>query len=551
MSPGRLPNFTSLTVGFLVSTSPIMATAASPAPRPLAEAAQISLKSLPKNQGIIVTAETEGDQPTVTSLAGTSPPKNVPPEKILFEIGSITKVFTGLLLAQAVAEGKTTLDTSLKRVFGIKQEFADPRVGEITLKQLATHTSGLPRLPANLDVGADPNNPYAHFDRTQLCDALKAAKLPSDGPFPIDYSNFGVGLLGEVLACLYEKTWADLIAEKITGPLGMKDTVTLPDKSQRKRLAPPYDNDKKAQSWNLNALAGAGALRSTTADLTRFGRALLHPDKTPFPQAIKLLLQPHTPSGEIGLGIFLGKIDGQPIYEHSGGTGGYRSLFRLHPDSNQLQIVLINNTAIDAMEVVNATRPQIARKTDSTKVLTEQELDAFTGIYQDGPAAFTIIRHNDHLKARLSGQTFLKIHPHETTDRFFYKAVPAELQFTRDPATQKITTLTLFQNGREMPFKKSEDPIPTIKFRTDKELAPYTGTYTLLIGGEFQIQVLHNTLLAKLTGQTFLPVFETKDDWFDYDIIKASLQFERDAEGKITALYLHQNGLVQRAVKKP
>lgn len=545
----QFPFLQTLTVAMMVAGFPLMAEP--PAPGSLADAAKLSAKSLPKDKGIIVTAEARGEQPAVNSLAGSSPPADVPPEKILFEIGSVTKVFTGLLLAQAVTEGKTTLDTSLKRVLGIKQEFADPRIGEITLKQLITHTSGLPRLPANLNAGANPNDPYAHFDRDKLCAALKAAKLPSDGPFPVDYSNFGVGLLGELLACLYEKTWAELVAEKITGPLGMKDTGVDLTKAQQARLAPPFAGEKKAHPWHLSSLAGAGALRSTSADLVLFGRALLHPDNTPFPQAIKLLLQPQTAGGEIGLGIFIGKIDGKPIYEHSGGTGGYRSLLRLHPDTDQVQVVLINNGALDPMEVINATRVETARKTDADKKLTAEELEAFTGIYQDGPAAFTILRHDDHLKARLSGQIFLKVHPHETADRFFYKQVPAELQFLRDPTTSKVISLTLFQNGRELVFKKSELPLPSIKFRSDKDLAPYAGTYTLLIGGEFQIEVVQNHLLAKLTGQDFLPVFETKDDWFDYDVVKASLQFERRDDGQIVALYLHQNGLVQLAVKKP
>ncbi len=150
------------------------------AAKPLAEAAQSLAKKLPK--GIIVTAERSGEL-VQFAAAGKREHPGIPPERVIFEIGSITKVFTGLLLAQAVLEGKAALDTPIKQLTAANTKFADSRVGAITLKQLATHTSGLPRMPDNINQGADAADPAAHYDRTKLDAYLASAKLLGEPPF--------------------------------------------------------------------------------------------------------------------------------------------------------------------------------------------------------------------------------------------------------------------------------------------------------------------------------------------------------------------------------
>lgn len=513
---------------------------------PLAEAAKNASKSLGK--GVIVTAERDGGA-VQHAIAGHPDPTGIPPEKILFEIGSITKVFTGLLLAQAVLENKVRLDTSLGEILGKELPWADPRVPRITLRQLATHGSGLPRLPANLEESSNLENPYARFDRQKLESALATVKLTATPPAPYDYSNFGFGLLGDLLSYRYGKPWDQLIAEKITLPLGMQDTCMVPTTSQASRLAPPFNQDKPEHSWTFQSLAGAGALRSTAADLFLFGQALLNPESSPLCAAIKLLIQPQTTEGDVGLGIQISKIDGRLSYAHGGGTGGYRTLFQVTPSLNRVQVILINNAALEPQTILNATRVEQPRSHDAGKTLTPEQLAAFQGLYGASKPQFTVLCHGDHLLCQLTGQAFLRIHPHERDDRFFYKEVPAELQFSRDDR-QQINALTLFQNGREIRFPKTDAALPSITFRTSAELQPYAGTYALGPNAIFTLRVRGSTLFAQLSGQPFAPVFEKRPDWFEYDIVDAALEFERNAEGDIIALKLHQNGLIQRAVKK-
>jgi hypothetical protein len=202
--------------------------------------------------------------------------------------------------------------------------------------------------------------------------------------------------------------------------------------------------------------------------------------------------------------------------------------------------VLINNDAIPAEAVVAATRENAKPSETPAMNLAASELDAFTGIYEMGPSArFTVLRRDDQLIVRLTGQTFLPVKP-LGKDRFRYKGVDAELQFAREG--EAVKSLTLSQNGRELLAKRIDEKPPTVLFPTAEELKAYVGEYELAPGAIFKITQAAGTLLAELTGQPAVPVFQTKPDYFEYDVVKAALEFEKDKEGKVTGLILHQNG---------
>ena len=160
-------------------SSALVADAASPEAKPLSAAAELMLPNLPR--GCIVTAEKIDDR-VVFACAGETKPQGIAPKRVLFEIGSLTKVFTGLLLAKAVSEGRVTLDTTIEQILG-NHSFADSRVGTITLRQLATHTSGLPTHPDNLQTVSDSSNACALYDRIHLFQFLSKTKLNGDSPF--------------------------------------------------------------------------------------------------------------------------------------------------------------------------------------------------------------------------------------------------------------------------------------------------------------------------------------------------------------------------------
>ena len=518
------------------------------APKPLAEVASSVVAQLPA--GAIVTGELREGEATY-HLAGRGLP-NVAPERQLFEIGSISKVFTGLLLAQAVVEEKVSLTATLRDLLGADFAFADPQVAAITLEQLATHTSGLPRLPNNLGPNPDAMaDPYAAYDRAALHAFLREAKLTGPGPHAAVYSNLGVGLLGDLLAQRFETTWEALVRTRIAQPLGLVDTGVTLTEEQQARLVPPHEGGEKGTNWHFQALAGAGALRSTAADLIRFGQALLKPEATPFPEAIRLLLKPRAPfageSMQIGLGILQSRFLQSPTYEHDGGTGGYRSSFQVQPELGRVRVILINNEALAPPLLLAAIDPPPSNAKRAEVPISAEAAREFTGVFELSPEArFTVIQRGEHLWTRLTGQPFFRLF-HAGNDRFFLKIVAAEMQFERTEG--RVSHVTLFQNQREQRATKSEQPPPALRFRPAQELQAFAGTYDLAPGLSFTVSVRQQTLFAQLTGQPALPVFETKPGRFEYDVVDAALEFETDANGAVTALVLHQNG-VHRAPRR-
>lgn len=532
-------------LSLLVSVSSLQA-------RTLAEAALREAKAL--EAGCIVTGERVGGEVRF-ALAGVMPEAgNSPPEKIVFEIGSITKVFTGLLLAQAVVEKKVALETTIGSLLDASLKFADPRIPAITLKQLSTHTSGLPRLPDNLAAGAVEDDPYAHYDEKRLLAYLKSAELEGEGPYACSYSNLGVGLLGHLLGKVYGTSWEKAMVTKICLPLGLNDTAVEPEKLPR---AAPHAGEKVVKPWHLDAVAGAGALRSTAADLMTFGEAMLHPEKTPLKDAFAIAMQAQADApgmgGQIGLGVFLGRREGEGFFSHDGGTGGYSSSLQVIPSKEVVLVALINNNSLSGSAVIAAmsdAKPATPQQQKEMS-LPAETLAQYPGVYElDRDSRFTVLLRDGQLWVNLTGQAFLRAFAN-APDRFFYKAVAAEIAFNRDQG--RIKSLTLFQNGRELLAKRTAAPPPDYKLRTAKELQPYAGEYLLVGAKKLKITVRGGTLFAQLEGQGAAPVFETATDRFEYDVVKAVLIFARDDEKRISGLTLLQNGLPMPAsrVKKP
>ena len=448
---------------YVVSSSALASEGNSTKAKPLAEAAQTMSKHLPR--GCIVTAEKVGDA-VVVGAAGKLEPEGTDPQHILFEIGSLTKVFTGLLLAQAIVEGRVTLDTTLEQLLP-NQSFADSRVGRITLRQLATHKSGLPREPDDLHVGSDPSNPFAHYDRSRLLSFLSRAKLKGDSPFPSNYSNLGMGLLGDIIAQVYGKRWDSLVAEKITRPLGMKGTSMLLSSEQLERLSPGYRGTQSVTPWEFKAIAGAGGLKSSAADLLLFGEAILHPQNTPLQRALALMLQPQTETNGIGLAIGLYESNGQAAYGHDGLTGGHGCVFEVVPNEDAVTVIFVNNAFMNGRQVYANSRGKETRYDIPERAVLPKDLAEYEGVYliddtgELKKTRFTIERRGGRLYAQLSGlpypEPFLRLCPHEKADSFFLREVDAEYRFSRQNG--RVMCVTLFQYGREIEGRKTNEPV--------------------------------------------------------------------------------------------
>src|SRR5262245_10769648 len=188
--------------------------------------------------GLVVGVYDQG-RTEVYGLGVISKEKTAAPDgTTIYEIGSVTKVFTGLLLAEAVTRGEVTLDTPLSKLLpsDVKPPKHDDQ--EITLEELATHFSGLPKLPANMPADTFAN-PYADYGRDKLFAFLNGYRLARTPGTAFEYSNLGAGLLGTLLSDKAGSTYEDLLRRRITAPLAMTNTTIALSAEQQRRLAPP------------------------------------------------------------------------------------------------------------------------------------------------------------------------------------------------------------------------------------------------------------------------------------------------------------------------
>ncbi|HVR39037.1 MAG TPA: serine hydrolase, partial [Thermoanaerobaculia bacterium] len=357
----------------------------------------------------------------------------------LFEIGSATKVFTSLLLADMVQRGEVALSDPIAKF--LPSDVKVPKRGEkqITLLDLATHTSGLPRLPSNLNP-KDPANPYADYTVAQMYEFLRSYELKRDIGETYEYSNFGAGLLGHVLALRAKSDYETLVRTRITAPLAMKSTAIKLTNAMKSRLAVGHNEElKSVPNWDLPTLAGAGALRSTANDLLTFLAANLGVTKSPLGVAMKSMLATRRPTGapnlEIALGWHITTANDRQIVWHNGGTYGYRSYIGFDPKNRTGVVVLANtftNAGIDdiGQHLLNSAAPLLAAAKERKAIeLDGKVLEGLVGRYALSPDfAITVTRDGSHLFIQATGQAKFEAYPENAT-KFFLKVVDAQITF--------------------------------------------------------------------------------------------------------------------------
>jgi D-alanyl-D-alanine-carboxypeptidase/D-alanyl-D-alanine-endopeptidase len=262
----------------------------------------------------------------------------------IFEIGSVTEVFTSLLLADMVQRGEVALSDPVAKYLpeGVKVPERGGR--RITLEDLSTHTSGLPRLPSNLKP-ANPANPYADYSAERLYEFLSTYKMWRDIGSGFEYSNLGGGLLGHALARRAGMNYEALVTSRIAQPLHMRSTrITLPTE-MKARLAVGHNASLAAvPNFDYQALAGTGALRSSANDLLVFVAANLGYFKSPLAPAMAAMLKVRRPTTIPGTEMALGWVvasDG--IVWRNGSTAGYRSFVGYEPKS-RVGVAVLSNT---------------------------------------------------------------------------------------------------------------------------------------------------------------------------------------------------------------
>jgi CubicO group peptidase (beta-lactamase class C family) len=308
-------------------------------------AALIAQRNAPRaGQGIVVGVIEPGSERVIVGGPAEGPAFG---GDTVFEIGSISKVFTALILADMANKGEVALDDPAEKYLPPGATMPERGGKKITLRDLSTHVSGLPRLPENMPL-ADIDDPYADYTDQLMLDFLASYELPRDIGAQFEYSNFAVGLLGWLLCRAAGEDYDTLLRERITGPLGMADTSVALSPEQQARFAQGFDPFMRpGKPWHF-VQPGAGGIRSTADDMLKFAAAALDPS-SPIGPAMKTALSVRVP-GNVGYEQALGwQVGKQPgggeLLIHNGGTGAFRSVIALLPANGTAVVAFANSAA--------------------------------------------------------------------------------------------------------------------------------------------------------------------------------------------------------------
>ena len=312
-------------------------------------------------------------------------------EHTIYEIGSISKTFTAILLAQMVQEGKLKTDDAAQKYLPGTVKLPVKEGKQITMGLLSDHTSGLPRMPNNF-APKDPANPYVDYTVEQMYDFLNNYTLTRDIGSAMEYSNLAAGLLGHILSLKAGKSYEDLIVSKIASPLAMKSTKITFDKQMIKNLATGHSQGEQVSNWDIPTLAGAGAIRSSLNDMLIYLAANMGSKKSTLYPAMQLTHQArHDKAGggtRVGLGWIISKGAEGDVIWHNGGTGGYRTFIGFVKETGKGVVVLTNsNQGADdiGMRILNSAAKLIPVKKSAIaeikKALEMQGIDEALKIY--------------------------------------------------------------------------------------------------------------------------------------------------------------------------
>lgn len=391
---------------------------------------------------------------------GAGPGGKAPSGSTLFEIGSITKVYTALLLADSVQRREVALDTPVADLLppGVTVPSKDKQV--ITLEHLALHTSSLPRLPPSVPTTAP--DPYATYGEDLLFRDLIASELDRPPGTSVVYSNFGYGLLGFALGRKIGGGYAKVLTERVLRPLGLGDTYVAPPPGTPNRIQGTNDDLQTMPFWTFDALAGAGALVSNARDQL----ALIDAELDAFAGSKSTLRAPMrltqeaqldaTSGPNVGLGW---QIDRDGRYWHNGGTGGFHSFISFDPKTRR-GVVVLAATSTSLVDRIGAMMFKVLANEALPPVTfpTPTQLAPLAGSYDFSGTKLVVSVVGKRLYIEGPGEPRHRLMPLTQTE-FLIEAINAAVIFQKDG--DKVARLVFAIGDQTMTAARVDDPPAT------------------------------------------------------------------------------------------
>jgi len=524
----------------------------------------------------------QGDQYSTVHLGQ----KVKPDDATIYELGSISKVFTSLLLADAVVKGEIELDGEADAPNGANIKFPSHNYRRVKWIDLSTHRSGLPRLPVNMDA-TTLIDPYKLYDSKKAAAALNELELPRSPGQSQEYSNFAVSVLGYMIGENTGKSYQQLLQERVSKPLGMADCSVSLSEDQKKRLATPHSSfGQDTPAWSFADLPGAGGIRATMSDMMLFAKAQLNPPEGKLGEAIELAWQQHTEASDSGSAMGLGwMIQGDGTHWHNGGTGGSRSMLLLNRTEN-LAIIVLCNTAereVDQLakrlmlqatgeEPLETSSPQVENGKQAPKVSPFNSVgffkekvfvgygkETYLWLEIDGVPVKEIVaaakkHYGDRWEKRIREDLVevlwkMDHKPGDTvTLRLQNFKTKKETVIDSAPMTKANRKLLWREQQlvEEMGEKGKGGSAFGVKIDADHR-ARLVGRYKLAANFIFDVKDRDGHLMVGITNQPTQEVFPDSKTHWSYRGVKATLEFKLPNKGSAKSLILHQNGIKQTA----
>lgn len=375
----------------------------------------------------------------------------------VFEIGSISKVFTTIILADEIEKGSMKLSDPISKYLPKDVKVPTRNEKEITLKDLATHTSALPRMPSNF-APKNPLNPFADYSIEQLYAFLNSYTLTRDIGARYEYSNLAMGLLGHILELHTGKSYEELIVERIAAPYKMSETKMEMTDKMKTQLAKGHSGTLHMPTWDFMTLGGAGGIKSTLNDMVKFIQANMINDNKSIHKAMVASHQTAYKGDNdfsIGLGWhYLKRGDGKKIIWHNGQTGGYTAFTGFVEGTTKGVVVLTNS-----IEAVNDIGFKLLDESRKIRIPTKPfevdnaVLESYVGKYELVPTFhINITKNKGQLFLQATGQSKFQVFP-SSENTFYLKVVKASITFNKDE-NGKIKSLTLHQGGQDREAKR-------------------------------------------------------------------------------------------------
>ena len=471
----------------------------------------------------------------------------------IFRIGSITKQFTAVLVMQLIAEGKLAAEDPLTKYL---PDFPPAQAEGVTIYHLVTHTSGI---PSYTDQPEWPPRFREDMTVQQILDLTKDKPRDFAPGTQWKYSNTGYIALGAILERVTGKPYAALVDERIFKPLGMASSSYDVTEAVLPRRVKGYSGSagsyRNAPYLSMTQPYAAGSLLSTVGDLAKWNAALYGDALLRQPYRDRLWQEAKLTDGRAahyayGFGVW--DYEGHRIISHSGGIHGFVTDALRVPDAGIFIAVFSNNPGAPLAPsnlTIKALGMVLGKPLDARPSITlpAAELDALVGVYEIGtdPNDVRVItREGDRVFSQRTGSAKLEIKA-RTKDHFYFVDDVTELSFERD-ASGKVMGHTIVRTiGADERATKSNRPIPSA--RQEIKLDPatldgYLGEFELAPGFVLAVTREGDQLFAQATGQPRFPLFAESPDRLFLKVVDAVLEFQRDGDGKVTGLILHQGG---------